>query len=57
MAKVRFSTKNQTQKGRFSKEFEAQKGRFSKYGVLTFGFLAGFRLAIWRGSIGCTEDK
>lgn len=34
MAKVRFSMKNQTQKGRFSKEFEAPKGRFSKYGVL-----------------------
>lgn len=30
MAKVRFSMKNQTQKGRFSKELEVQYGRFSK---------------------------
>ena len=57
MAKVRFSKKNQTQKGRFSKEFWARKGRFSKYGVLAFGYLAGFRLVIWRRSIGCSEDK
>ena len=40
MAKVRFSKKNQTQKGRFSKEFKAQNGRFSKSGMLA--------LVIWR---------
>jgi len=40
MAKVRFSMKNQTQKGRFSKEFKAQNGRFSKSGMLAFGYLA-----------------
>ena len=48
MAKVRFSMKNQIQKGRFSKEFKAPKGRFSKYGVLEFGYLAGICLGVWR---------
>ena len=42
MAKVRFSMKNQTQKGRFSKEFEAQKGRFSKNEDWQIRHLAGF---------------
>ena len=42
MAKVRFSMKNQTQKGRFSKEFEAQKGRFSKNKGWPIRHMAGF---------------
>ena len=56
MAKVRFSMKNQTQKGRFSKNFLDQKGRFSKLrrctdstlGRFLILQLAGFRLVIWR---------
>jgi hypothetical protein len=42
MAKVRFSMKNQTQKGRFSKEFKAKKGRFSKNKDWPIRHMAGF---------------